>query len=351
MIALIGVTAHGVVQALESARLVPEEQAGTDPLTGVGSRSSTFERLDALMSEAGGDPLGVLMIDLDFFKSVNDQYGHLAGDEVLRGVALRLRHHVRERDHVGRIGGEEFLVILRDLRSPAELRAIAEKLRIAVERTPLMAGPGLRIDQTISLGAVLVKPPALSLRDVIATADHALYEAKLNGRNQTRLAPPSSRAHPGARPLGADDDGTHQRITERLARRPSALQLSRAVVDRLAPALPERTLADARMIVNELVASRLRAGEVDSPFLDLVVERRAGQLLIQVERRRPGALAGGRSPAPAGLGRMGLSIVGELSSSWGTHTDESTRIWARLPFAPTRQPNPVETDQDVRTRA
>jgi len=106
---------------------------------------------------------------------------------------------------------------------------------------------------------------------------------------------------------------------------------SRAAVDLFAPSLCDESLEDARMLVNELVASRLHADDAVSPYIDLVIERRAGQLLIQVSDAGDHGAQPAGAAAPAGLSPLGRSIVGELSAAWGTHTDESTRIWAQLP--------------------
>jgi diguanylate cyclase (GGDEF)-like protein len=328
VIVMVGLIARSVVGALEGARQRAEQRAGTDPLTGAASRIATFEQLEELVAGSAGDPVGVAMIDLDFFKSVNDQFGHLAGDEVLRAVARELRQHLRSGDTVGRIGGEEFLVIVRNVRSPGELNAIAEKLRTAVERAPMPDELGAHHGQTISIGAVLVREP-VPLRDVVSGADHALYTAKVNGRNQTRMAPPSAGTAGAGRPL--DDDSSPQRVAERLLRSPTVLAESRAAVDLFAPSLCDESLEDARMLVNELVASRLHADDAVSPYIDLVIERRAGQLLIQVSDAGDHGAQPAGAAAPAGLSPLGRSIVGELSAAWGTHTDESTRIWAQLP--------------------
>ena len=346
VIVLIGLVALSVVSALDGARVRAEERAGTDPLTGAASRIAAFEQLGELVAAAGTDPVGVAMIDLDFFKSVNDQYGHMAGDEVLRAVARELRHHLRTGDTVGRVGGEEFLVIVRNVSTTGELTTIADKLRAAVEAAQMPAELGTHAGQTISVGAVLVQD-AVPLRDVIAAADHALYTAKVNGRNQTRLALPTAHAASAARPL-SDEDGNQQRIAERLVRGPDALRESRAAVDLFTAMLSDESLEDARMLVNELVASRLHAKDATSPYIDLVIERRGGQLLIQVCDAGHDGASPVQAAAPAGLSSIGRTIVGELSSAWGTHTDESTRIWAQLPA---RDRAEVEAARQARRRA
>jgi diguanylate cyclase (GGDEF)-like protein len=126
------------------------------------------------------------MIDVDHFKSVNDTYGHAAGDQVLRGVAERCRNQLRVIDIIGRYGGEEFAVALpeTDIHAAGQ---IAERLRIAVERAPFVTDYG-SISLTISVGAAVYHPgDHITLDAVIDRADRALYIAKRSGRNSVRI--------------------------------------------------------------------------------------------------------------------------------------------------------------------
>jgi diguanylate cyclase (GGDEF)-like protein len=123
------------------------------------------------------------MADLDFFKQVNDQYGHQAGDAVLRQVAQIIRRNLRESDLLVRYGGEEFLILLHD---PPEggARYVAEKIRAALEGTLLGLPDGKQLAKTISLGVARFPEHGDTLYKVIKFADVALYAAKDQGRNR-----------------------------------------------------------------------------------------------------------------------------------------------------------------------
>jgi diguanylate cyclase (GGDEF)-like protein len=142
----------------------------------------------------------VLILDLDHFKSVNDTYGHLAGDEVLAAVAEALRAEVREGDVVGRFGGEEFVVLLRDLELTSaglqQMEAVAERIRARVAELGVVVntpdGP-LTIDGlSTSVGAVFDLGRTCTLQQVLGAADAALYSAKRDGRNIVKFGPPGT---------------------------------------------------------------------------------------------------------------------------------------------------------------
>jgi diguanylate cyclase len=164
-------------------------EASTDPLTGLANRRA----FDAALRQAAGDamnneqPLCVLIADVDHFKSVNDRWGHDAGDAVLRQVAVAMIETVRGRDTVARYGGEEFAVVLPDT-APTGAAAVAEHLRVAVAacRSPVGDG-GTALTVTISLGVACYEPGE-KLSDLVAHADAALYRAKQEGRNRTVVA-------------------------------------------------------------------------------------------------------------------------------------------------------------------
>jgi diguanylate cyclase (GGDEF)-like protein len=132
------------------------------------------------------NPLGVLMFDLDRFKSINDTYGHLAGDRVLRAVAMTCRRVLREGDVLVRYGGEEFLVLLPGA-GAADVSAIGERLRRAVGETTVPEGDQ-RITVTVSVGGATYSDVVDSPVTLIARADEALYEAKESGRNRLIVA-------------------------------------------------------------------------------------------------------------------------------------------------------------------
>jgi two-component system cell cycle response regulator len=161
-----------------------------DPLTGAFNRRHALPWLERRLAPGprGRKNLAVMLADLDFFKRVNDLHGHAAGDAVLCAVTERLSAHLRERDLLARIGGEEFLIALPDA-TPARARRVAERLCDAIRATPV-AIPGIAapIPVTLSIGVTLVPTgPGLvapDLQSVLAEADRALYAAKARGRNQ-----------------------------------------------------------------------------------------------------------------------------------------------------------------------
>jgi two-component system, cell cycle response regulator len=160
------------------------DQAARDALTGVWNRRRILALLDEELdvAERNDRPTGILMLDLDHFKSVNDTFGHLEGDLVLQEIALRLSTKLRSYDSLGRYGGEEFLIIAPGT-SERELCELAERVRSAIESEPLLtARSDLRI--TLSIGAAMAKPGDCSKGSVIAVADEALYKAKKLGRNR-----------------------------------------------------------------------------------------------------------------------------------------------------------------------
>lgn len=158
------------------------QQATHDGLTGVLNRNSILERLDQELARAAraSEPVSVLMVDLDRFKSVNDAHGHLAGDAVLREAARRLQGASRAYDTIGRYGGEEFLVVLPGC-GTADALSQAERLRDSIASMPfLFEGSNLRVTASFGLTCTARTPS----RDVVRIADEALYEAKASGRNR-----------------------------------------------------------------------------------------------------------------------------------------------------------------------
>jgi two-component system cell cycle response regulator len=159
------------------------ELAVTDGLTGLRNRRYVFRHLESLLR--AGTACGVLMIDVDRFKPLNDYYGHAAGDSALREVAARLREHVRASDVVARYGGEEFLVVMSGA-GAEETAVIAERLRTAIGDRPIDLGQA-KLPVTVSIGSALsgnnTEAPSL-----IAAADTAMYRAKSLGRNRVEAA-------------------------------------------------------------------------------------------------------------------------------------------------------------------
>ncbi len=188
--------ANQVAIALENSRMYEQvrEMAITDQLTGLYSRGHFYKLASAAVERAANskEPLSVLMIDLDHFKKINDRYGHLLGDQVLRSVALICRETLRKVDMVGRYGGEEFVILLPA--TPLErATAVAERLRqqIAVLEVP---GPLGVIRVTASFGvAALDNDNPNSLETLLNSADQALYRAKQAGRNRVCESKPEDK--------------------------------------------------------------------------------------------------------------------------------------------------------------
>jgi diguanylate cyclase (GGDEF)-like protein len=176
-------------QQLVEAREALREQATRDGLTGLWNRTAIFDILQNELARSGrsGEPLIVLMADLDGFKPVNDQFGHMAGDAVLRQVGARMKASVRRYDSVGRYGGEEFLIVLPGCELPGGI-ALAERIRNAIEAESFLAGD-TEIRLTCSLGAACAIPPLIPpADDLVRDADAALYRAKRQGRNRVEAA-------------------------------------------------------------------------------------------------------------------------------------------------------------------
>jgi diguanylate cyclase (GGDEF)-like protein len=164
--------------------------ARVDSLTGVKNRLALTETATQLLSQAGraGRPLGVLMIDADHFKSVNDRFGHGGGDKVLLALVGSIRATLRASNVIGRIGGEEFVVLAPDTGLEQAL-VLAERIRETVETTPLLVD-GHLLQLTVSIGAVVAAPGEHDVKGLLQRADAALYAAKRAGRNRVMAADP-----------------------------------------------------------------------------------------------------------------------------------------------------------------
>jgi two-component system cell cycle response regulator len=181
---------------LQAALILAKDEmqfaAAHDALTGLWNRGAIIDLLRREVSrrQRTGDPLGVIMTDIDHFKKINDTYGHLVGDAVLQEVTRRLAEGVRPYDAVGRYGGEEFLVVFPGC-SSANLIIGAERLRHCIADQPVdtSAGP---IPVTLSLGltsAAQGEKEVIDCEVLLRTADEALYAAKAGGRNRVEIAP------------------------------------------------------------------------------------------------------------------------------------------------------------------
>ena len=161
--------------------------ATIDPLTGLLNRRSFFALAEQEISRLRRHPgsLAVAMLDVDHFKTINDRYGHQAGDEVLRVLAEACGASLRDRDIMGRLGGEEFACILPDT-SPEQALLAAERLRAAVLQRKIPVGEGHEVAITISVGVASFHETDSSIDAVLHRADQALYRAKMDGRNCIR---------------------------------------------------------------------------------------------------------------------------------------------------------------------
>ena len=186
------IIAHSSMKHLAAAEGRLHAQATLDALTGVLNRGELMSRAQAeysrnsRLSTEGSLPneLCLVMLDIDHFKLINDVYGHLAGDAVLRQLAERIKQRLRMHDLLGRYGGEEFLLLLPHTKLDDAAR-VAERVRGTIEETPFLFNR-TKLQVTISLG-VATHSEGLSLSQIIAQADQALYQAKQRGRNRVEI--------------------------------------------------------------------------------------------------------------------------------------------------------------------
>ncbi len=156
------------------------EMAITDPLTGLHNRRYMESHLTTLADQASlrAKPLALMMLDIDYFKSINDRYGHDAGDDVLREFAVRIRKSIRGIDLACRYGGEEFVIVMPE----TDLHVagmVAERLRRSIANEPFAIEKGAkRIEVTISIGISTLETKGEAIADVLKRADQALYRAK-----------------------------------------------------------------------------------------------------------------------------------------------------------------------------
>jgi diguanylate cyclase (GGDEF)-like protein len=192
-------TAQRVFQQSEDlaeAHAALKFRAAHDPLTGLFNREAFMGRLDEMAVQKMC--FALLMIDADHFKRINDSLGHAAGDQALTQIAGALSKDLRDQDFIGRIGGEEFAVILASVAHEADGRFLAESLRRSVEQIPWLIEAGHRGRLTVSIGGTLASPHSKP-QDLLREADKQLYEAKRAGRNQVAFS---------NSPLGASDEVT-----------------------------------------------------------------------------------------------------------------------------------------------
>jgi diguanylate cyclase (GGDEF)-like protein len=184
-------TGRRIIELQEQIRAL----ARRDALTGLLNRGAVLEVFtnEVVRARREHTPLSIIMVDFDHFKRVNDTYGHLAGDAVLREIARRMSEQVRPYDAVGRYGGEEFLLVLPNC-AHDEAVEVAERLRVRAVSEPVVF-EGTSITIAISLGlACQARILSDEPEPLISAADAALYEAKRTGRNRVCVAPPLAEA-------------------------------------------------------------------------------------------------------------------------------------------------------------
>lgn len=174
---------------LETRELL-QQAAITDTLTGLFNRRALYQHVqqELIRSRRSESPFGLIMIDIDHFKLINDSYGHIVGDHVLKEASLRIQNSIREYDVAGRYGGEEFLVQTPDCNKSSTLR-IAERIRLCFEQSPFLVSEH-SIPVTVSAGYMCVNGKAFDydIEQLIHHIDKALYKAKGNGRNRIECA-------------------------------------------------------------------------------------------------------------------------------------------------------------------
>lgn len=179
---------HGMVINIDDQKFLEAELkklSMTDELTGVYNRRYMLERLEGYAAEHGryGGTFSLISIDIDYFKSVNDTYGHLVGDQVLRDFAALMSRRVRKTDILARTGGEEFLILMPQS-SLASATHLAEDIRLALEQHRFQAPDGTEFRLTVSAGVVNRPDDAVSVEDMLSICDQSLYRAKREGRNR-----------------------------------------------------------------------------------------------------------------------------------------------------------------------
>ncbi len=166
-----------------------ESMATIDSLTGMANRQAFLQRAKNEFNRARrySRPLTVVMIDIDHFKAINDQYGHATGDEVLRQISDICQRSLRGTDFMGRVGGEEFVLLLPDTAHSSAYH-VAERMRTHLSETPVELENGISLNITASFGVASMNEHDRDLDNVLERADEAMYHAKHEGRNQVKSA-------------------------------------------------------------------------------------------------------------------------------------------------------------------
>jgi diguanylate cyclase (GGDEF)-like protein len=203
---VVGTAFIVVVMAKEHSALVHKTAAMTDHLTGLFNRRGFFEAAEKLVASQRklGQPVTVMMFDLDHFKSINDRFGHECGDEALQAFAATASTNTRLHDIVGRLGGEEFAAILPGGTETAMM--VGERVRAAFETRGVEIS-GHVMNATVSVGIAESLADVANVSTMLARADRALYAAKKNGRNRLCIDKDVREPEPAAPPLAPDHRG------------------------------------------------------------------------------------------------------------------------------------------------
>jgi diguanylate cyclase (GGDEF)-like protein len=184
-------------ERLQALQIALQEQAVRDSLTGLFNRRYLAASLgrEAARADRSGSPVGVMMIDLDHFKQINDRYGHLIGDATLQAVGRMLQSGIRADDIACRYGGEEFVVVIPGAGTAVMLRR-AEMICAATAALQIPLPEGTLEGITVSIGVAVYPSHGSTMDEVLARADMALYGAKQAGRNRVVLAEPAGATAP-----------------------------------------------------------------------------------------------------------------------------------------------------------
>ncbi|WOI55050.1 diguanylate cyclase domain-containing protein [Palleronia sp. LCG004] len=174
-----------LISRLDGAKTVAEAQAFTDTLTGLANRRALERIVNRLVTS--GDAFSLCNIDLDYFKSVNDSYGHAAGDHVLQVVAAALRSATRASDTVARVGGDEFILVLPGMTDPDRIEEIAVRIISELQRPVLFEGHSCRISASVGT-AISTCYRSPDLDQMVVDADRALYASKAAGRSRHSIS-------------------------------------------------------------------------------------------------------------------------------------------------------------------
>jgi diguanylate cyclase (GGDEF)-like protein len=183
----LAITATDITERKQAELNVAEDVQQQDPLTGLPNRRLLEDRIEQAMLRADRyrNKAGVFLINLDSFERINDTHGRKFGDQVILSVATRLRETIRATDTIIRLGGDEFIIVMPDMRLEIDVRHTAATL-VAILREPfILEGKTLRI--SCSLGATIYPDTALTIKDLLDSADVAMCRAKMQGKNQYAL--------------------------------------------------------------------------------------------------------------------------------------------------------------------